>query len=84
MFGLFNKKKAKEPAKKSREELIAEAKENAAAAREQIGDETLDKIAAAMEKKENSEFNRMKAEIKEIDSGKVADNLKYMIDEEKK
>ena len=80
MFGLFKKK---EPKKKSREELIAEAKANAAAAREQIGDETLDKIAQAMAKKENSEFSRMKAEIEKIDSGKVADNLKYMIEEEK-
>lgn len=80
MFGLFKKK---EPKKKSREELLAEAKANATAAREQIGDETLDKIAQAMAKKENSEFNRMKAEIEKIDSGKVADNLKYMIEEEK-
>lgn len=80
MFGIFKKK---EPKKKSREELIAEAKANAAAAREQIGDETLDKIAEMMAKKENSEFNRMKAEIEKIDSGKVADNLKYMIEEDK-
>ena len=80
MFKLFKKK---EPKKLTREELIAEAKKNAAAAREQIGDETLDKIAAAMAKKENSEFNRMKAEIEKLDSGKVADNLKIMIEEEK-
>ncbi len=80
MFGLFKKK---DPKKLTREELIAQAKENAAAAREQIGDETLDKIAEMMAKKENSEFSRLKAEIESLDSGKVADNLKIMIEEEK-
>lgn len=89
MFGLFGKGKkkdgAKAGAKKSREEIIAEAKANAAAAREHIGDETLQKIAAAMQKKQSgdTELDRLRNEIKQMDSGKVADNVKLMLDEDK-
>jgi hypothetical protein len=70
------KKKEKEPAKPTREEILAQAKANAAAAREEIGDETLEKIRQHMAKKENNPFEQAKKKVKAMDQEKVADSLK--------
>lgn len=69
--------------KPSREEILALAKERAAAARAEIGDETLNKIKAALEKKQASAIERAKAQIKAADEGKVSDNIKFMMGEDK-
>ncbi len=85
MFGLFGKKKKKQKAsaKPSREQIIAQAQANARKAREEIGDETIQKIAKALSKKENSEFEQARRKIKSLDDERVADNIRYMIDEER-
>ena len=84
---LFGKKKKKkqtaERQKPSREELIAQATANAKKAREAIGQDTLDRIAEAMEKKQRSAIEQAKRQIRSEDDGKVADHLKFMIDEDR-
>lgn len=70
--------------KPSREEIRAQAMENARRARAAIGEETLQKIAAAMQKKQQSDMEKARAKIKSLDSGRVADNIKAMIDEDGK
>lgn len=87
---MFWKKKDKKPVlaaletkKPSREEILAQAKANMAAARAEIGDETLEKIKAALMKKQSSAIEQAKLQIKNADTDKVRDHLKYMIREEK-
>lgn len=70
--------------KPGREEIRAQALENARRAREAIGEDTLQKIAAAMQKKQESDVEKARAKIKSMDSGRVADNIKAMIDEKRK
>jgi hypothetical protein len=85
MFGFGKKKKkGKTPAKPAnREELLAQARANAAAAREEIGDETLDKIREAMMRKQNSPIEQARAKIKALDQARIADNIRYVRDEDK-
>ena len=83
MFGLFKGKKKKGAKPESREELIAQAQENARKAREEIGDETIQKIARALSGDNGSAGSRAREEIRGMDKGKVADNLKLFMDEKK-
>lgn len=77
MFGLF-KKKSKKP---SRDDIIAEATANAAKARAEIGQENLDRIARALMAENKSEGLKARDMIRTMDQGKIADNLKIMLDE---
>ena len=83
----FGKKKKKDKGagqKPGREEIMAQARAAAAAARQEIGDETLDKIREAMMKKQGSAFEQAKAKVKAMDRERIADNIKYVMDEDKK
>jgi hypothetical protein len=97
MFGFFNKGKKKgggdstdgltpeEAAKKKkREAILAHARATAAAAREEIGDETLEKIRIAMMKKQGSAFEQAKAKVKAMDQERIADNIRYVMDDDGK
>jgi hypothetical protein len=76
-------KKEESPAEKSAR-LREEAMKNMRAAREQIGEETLDRIAAAMLKKQQSAIEQAKNQIKSTDTNKVADELRWMLEDKKK
>ena len=80
MFGFFKKKKTKKP---SRDEILAQAQQNAAKARQEIGQENLDRIARALMDENKSEGLKARDQIRQMDQGKVADNLKIMLEEEK-
>lgn len=67
--------------KKRREEILAHARATAAAAREEIGDETLEKIREAMMKRQGSAFEQAKAKVKAMDQERIADNIRYVMDE---
>lgn len=67
--------------KPSREEIRAQAMENARRARAVIGEDTLQKIAAAMQKKQQSDMEKARTKIRSMDSGRVADNLKAMMED---
>ena len=87
MFGLF-KKKGKKGGKDGkispeRAKLLAQANANAKAAREQLGDDTIQRIAQILQAKEGGAFGQAKKQIEAVDKNKVADHLKYMIDESK-
>lgn len=71
----------KSAAKPSSADIRAQAMKNVRQARAAIGEETLDKIAAAMRKKQSSDFEKAKEKIKSLDNGRVADNIRAMIDE---
>ena len=61
---------------KIREEALA----NARKARTVLGDETIQKIAAAMHKKQQSSLEQAKTKIATADSGRVVDEILYMLD----
>lgn len=67
--------------KKRREEILAHARATAAAAREEIGDETLEKIREAMMKKQGSAFEQAKQKVKAMDQERIADNIRYVMDD---
>jgi hypothetical protein len=95
MFGFFKKGKksgggddtppemsAEDIAKKKRrEQILAQARATAAAAREEIGDETLEKIREAMMKKQGSAFEQAKQKVKSMDQERIADNIRYVMDD---
>lgn len=85
MFNFFKKKK-KADKKPSREEILAQAKENARKAREEIGDENIQRMAEALKRMDDpnyqSEGKRAQGEIKKMDKGHVADNLKIILKED--
>jgi hypothetical protein len=86
------KDKKREKASARKEESAAEksarirdeAMKNMRTAREQIGEETLDRIAAAMLKKQQSTIEQAKNQIKKTDSNKVADEIRWMLEDKKK
>lgn len=82
MFGFFKKSKEKAKAKKSAE-VRAQALENMRGARERLGDDTIQKMAAILREKEGSAMKQAENTIRSFDKGRIADNIKYMIDEEK-
>jgi len=77
----WKKKKKEDPKKTACEELIAQAKANAAKARAEIGDETLQKIAENIRRKEQSATEQAKARIRAMDKDKVADHIKFMLED---
>lgn len=85
MFDFFKKKKKKTPQKLSREELIKQAQENARKAREEIGDENLKRMAEALKRMEDpnahSPGKQAQEKIKKMDKGRVADELKILLDD---
>jgi len=84
MFWFFKKTP---PAKPTREQLLEQARKNAQAARTHIGEETLDRVAALLEQKMKAKqltpLEQAKAQLAEVDKAKIADHLKYMMDEKK-
>jgi len=88
-FGKDKKKKGKKDAKPSREELQKQAIANMRKARAEIGDENIQRMAAALKRMENpqepqTEGGRAREKIKKMDSDRVADELKWMLEDDKK
>ncbi len=87
MFDFFKKKKpaGKDTNKPSRDEIIAQAKANAAKARAEIGEENIQRMAEALKRMEDpsrhSPGKRAQEEIKKIDKGRVADELKHLLED---
>ena len=65
----------------TREAIHAEAMANFSSAKENIGEDTLERIAAAMSRKENSPMERARRELASVDTDKVLDELKWMLDQ---
>lgn len=82
MLEFIKKHKEKKKAKKSAA-LKAQALENMRGARERLGDDTIQQMAAILGEKEGSAMKQAENQIKSFDKGRIADNLKAMIDEEK-
>ena len=80
MFDFFKKKKEAVKAQKSAD-LRAQALENMRGARERLGDDTIQQIAAILREKDESALKQAEDKIKSFDKGRIADNLKVMIDD---
>lgn len=80
MFDFFKKNKKKDTAQKSAA-IRAQALDNMRAARERIGEDTIQEIAAILRAKDSSPMRQAEAQIKALDKGRIADNLKAMLDE---
>lgn len=80
MFDFFKKKKEAVKAQKSAD-LRAQALENMRGARERLGDDTIQQIAAILREKDQSALKQAEDKIKSFDKGRIADNLKVMIDD---
>ena len=62
------------------ERIRAEALANVRTAREALGDETIQKIAEALKKKANSPMEQAKNKLAKVDTDRVLDEIKYMMD----
>jgi hypothetical protein len=62
------------------ERIRAEALANVRAAREALGEDTIQKIAEALKKKANSPMEQAKAKLAKVDTDRVLDEIKYMLD----
>lgn len=75
------------PAKPSKDQLIAEAMANARVAREAIGQETLDKVSEILQKQaKKAHLEKIRSDLirkMETDSERMADHLKYMLQDKK-
>ena len=80
MFNFFKKKKEKAKAEKSAA-IRAQAMENMRGARARLGDDTIQQMAAILREKEGSAMKQAEDKIKSFDKGRIADNIKVMIDE---
>lgn len=80
MFSFFKKRKKKAKAAQSAA-VRAQALENMRGARERLGDETIQQIAAALRERENSPVKKAEQEIRQYDKGRIADNIKALIDD---
>lgn len=80
MFGFFKKNKEKAKAGQSAA-VRAQAMENMRGARARLGDETIQQMAAALRERENSPVQKAEQEIKKYDKGRIADNIKAMMDD---
>lgn len=80
MFDFFKKKKEAAKAQKSAD-LRAQALENMRGARERLGDDTIQQMAAILREKDASALKQAEDKIKSFDKGRIADNLKAMIDD---
>ena len=99
MFGWFKKgnppaenpasgaKTAVPAGKPTKDQLIAEAMANAKLAREAIGEDTLARLSEIMHKQaRKAQLEKIKADLirkMETDSDKMADHLKYMLQDKK-
>ncbi len=63
-------------------ELRAQALANTRAARERIGEDAIQKIAQALTKKQSSTVEQAKNKIGKTDSGRVRDEIRFLMDEE--
>jgi len=61
--------------------LRTQALANARTARGHIGEETIQKIAAAMAKKQHNPMEKAKAQLANVDSDRITDELLYMLDD---
>jgi|GEM_PF-2983396 len=80
-------KKAKKQAKAAEKHsaaLRAEALENTRKARAAIGEDTLERIREHLEGKENSPLEQARRQIDAMNRDHVTDNLRHMIDEDKR
>lgn len=66
------------------DQIRAQALANARAARENLGDETIQKIAEIMKKMESQPMRQAQKKLEQVDSGRVLDELRYMLDEKNK
>lgn len=78
------KKKSEEVGTSNSQRLREEALANARKAREAMGDEAIQKIAAAIRKKQQSESEQAKEKIAKVDPDRVLDELKWMLEDNKK
>ena len=73
--------------KPSKDELIAQAMANARAAREAIGEETMGKITEILERQaKKARLEKIRSDLirkMETDSERMADELKYMLQDKK-
>lgn len=70
--------------KPTREQILAQAKINAAKATTEIGSETLDAVRIAMQRQQQKAIiEKALADIKGANEGKVRDNIKWMMNEDK-
>jgi hypothetical protein len=86
LFGNKDKKSKKSAvaAQKNSADLRAEALANSRKARAIIGEDTLNEIRAQLEGKENSPLEQARRQIDAADKDRVTDNLRHMIDEDKR
>lgn len=66
----------------SSDDIRAQALANARAARENLGEETIHKIAEIMKKMESQPMVQARQKMESVDSDRVLDELRYMIDSE--
>ena len=87
-FGKKDKKKKTDKkskaAQKNSDAIRKEAMENARKARAAIGEDTLDRIREHLENKENSPLEQAKRQIEQMDRDRVTDNIRHLIDEDRK
>ena len=63
-------------------DIRAQALANARAARENLGEDTINKIAEIMKKMESQPMKQAQKKLESVDSGRVLDELRFMIDNE--
>lgn len=80
MFGWFGKNKEKAQAKKSAA-LREQALENMRGARERLGEATIQEMASALRQQDESAMKKAENQIRQYDKGRIADNIKVMLDE---
>ncbi len=82
----FKKKKPQKPVVLDRDALKAEALANMRKARAQIGEDNLGRLAAMLkvpELKPASDGDKARDLIRSMDKDKIADNLRYMLREDR-
>jgi hypothetical protein len=68
----------------SKDDLIRQAMQNMSSARASIGEENLAKLAELMKAQQKKrELEHAKEILRKMDPGKLVDNFRYMIDEDK-
>jgi hypothetical protein len=67
----------------SAEDLRAQAMANVRMAKDNLGEETIARIAAAMQAKQNSIAQQARAQIETYRADQIAQELKYLLDEDR-
>lgn len=73
--------KEKGHGKLTRDQIHAEAMANFSSAKANIGEDTLHEIATIMARKENSPMEQARRELASVETDKVLDELKWMMDQ---